>query len=365
VNQESLKYLLALATVSDVGPLRFRSLLGHFRGAREVFEAPQRELAELPQIGPKTAQQIKSFDRWDFVEKQLSWSDEIGAKFLSFDDGFYPANLKNIPDAPPLLYMRGEVLPQDEKAIAVVGSRTFTNYGRKATEKIVGHLAELGVTIISGLARGIDSCAHRSALQAGGRTIAVFGCGLDRVYPTENGKLALEILSSGAWLSEFPLGTEPVGVNFPRRNRLISGLSLGVVVVEAGEKSGALLTAGEALEQNREVFAVPGDITKATSRGTNSLIKQGAKLVTGLEDILEELKGLGIKSRERKAQDERQLSLPPEERKLYDSLGETPLHIDELAETLERKTSEVLATLLGLELKGLVRQLPGKRFIRE
>lgn len=365
MNPESLKYLLALATVPDVGPLRFRSLLGHFREAKEVFEAPQRELAELPQIGPKTAQQIKSFDRWDFVEKQLEWSDQIGAKFLSFDDGFYPKNLKNIPDAPPLLYIRGQVLPQDEKALAVVGSRTFTNYGRKATEKIVGHLAELGVTIVSGLARGIDSYAHRAALQAGGRTLAVFGCGLDRIYPSENGKLAQEILSSGAWLSEFSLGTKPLAVNFPRRNRLISGLSLGVVVVEAGEKSGALLTAREALEQNREVFAVPGDITKATSRGTNSLIKQGAKLVTGLEDILEELQGLGIKDEERKAQKERQLSLPPTERKVYDSLGETPLHIDELAETVEMKTSEVLATLLGLELKGLVRQLPGKRFIKE
>jgi len=365
VDQESLKYCLALATVPDVGPLRFRSLLGHFREAREVFQAPERKLAELPQIGPRTAQQIKRFDRWDFVEKQLSWADEIGVKFLTFDDGFYPANLKNISDTPPLLYMRGDLLPEDQKAIAVVGSRTFTSYGRKATERIVGHLAELEVTIVSGLARGIDAYAHRAALKAGGRTLAVFGCGLDRIYPSENRTLAQEILSSGAWLSEFPLGTEPLGANFPRRNRLISGLSLGVVVVEAGEKSGALLTAKEALEQNREVFAVPGDITKPTSRGTNFLIKQGAKLVTGLEDILEELKGLGIKSEVKKAREKRQLSLSSEERKLYEALGETPFHIDKLAEAIERKTSEVSATLLGLELKGLVRQLPGKRFVRE
>jgi DNA processing protein len=365
LSRESLKYYLALASVPEVGPLRFRSLLTHFRDPSEIFQASQRELAELPQIGPKTAEEIKRFDDWELAEKQLAWSDRIGAKLLTINDGLYPSNLKNIPDAPPLLYMRGEILPEDRQAIAVVGSRTFTDYGRRATERIVGHLAELGLTIVSGLARGIDSCAHRAALRAGGRTIAVFGCGLDRIYPGENVKLADEILASGAWLSEFPLGTRPDPVNFPRRNRLISGLSLGVVVVEAGEKSGALLTAGCALEQNREVFAVPGDITKATSVGTNSLIQQGAKLVTSLEDILEELKGLGITKDRGRREKEREVSLPREERRVYDLLSEAPLHIDKLTESLESRTSEVLTALLALELKGLVRQLPGKRFVRE
>ena len=246
-----------------------------------------------------------------------------------------------------------------------MGSRSASVYGKRITERIGRELAKNGITVVSGLARGIDSIAHLSALKEGGRTLAVFGSGLDVIYPPENQKLAEKITGSGAIISEFLLGTKPEAPNFPRRNRLISGLSLGVVIVEAGEKSGALLTAACALEQNREVFAIPGNLDSKNSEGTNALIKQGAKLVTRVEDILEELKITRKGDRTPLAPPEQDLSqLTDTEKRIFSLISDEPHHIDKIASLTSLGVPQALSTLLSLELKGLVKQLSGKMFVR-
>jgi len=286
-------------------------------------------------------------------------------RLISFWDEEYPDLLRKIYDPPVLLFVRGAILRDDERALAIVGTRDATIYGERIAESIGRELARLGVTVVSGLARGIDTIAHRSVVQAKGRTIAVIGSGLDIPYPPENKGLMDTIAETGAVLSEFPLGTNPDAPNFPKRNRIISGLSLGTVVVESAEDGGAMITASTALDQNREVFAVPGPVTEKRSRGTNSLIRDGrAKLILSVDDILIELGsrlGTGSESTPHK--------LPPIdltlfEQSLYDLLSDDPVHIDLLAERADTNTSDALVHLLSLEFKGLVRQLPGKQFVR-
>ncbi len=295
----------------------------------------------------------------------LNTEDKI--KIFSFTDKDYPTNLRYIYDPPPTLYIEGEIIPKDNIAIAIIGSRQGTYYGLRNAENLSFELATKGITIISGLARGVDSAAHRGALKAKGRTIAVLGSGLNVIYPPENKKLADKIAQSGAIVSEFPLDTPPHRQNFPRRNRIISGLSLGVVVVEAAKRSGALITANFALEQGREVFALPGKIDSFASGGTHNLIKQGAKLIESSEDIIEELEPLisaYLKEAKRDSKTETEPNLEEEEKQVYSCLSSEPIHIDEVIQKVTLSYGRLLTCLLKLEHKRLVKELPGKVFVR-
>jgi DNA processing protein len=365
LNPSELKSWLALFTVPNVGPIRFTSLVKHFGSPEAVLSAPEKELDVFPDVGPIIASNIKTKVDWKLAEKQLELMEKNQVQLLTFKDEAYPENLRLIYDPPPFLFIKGEIKEEDKNAIAIVGSRAASQYGKKIAEKIGRELAKRGITIISGLAWGIDSIGHLAALKENSRTIAVFGSGLDVIYPSENKKLAEKIIRNGAIISEFFLGTKPERPNFPRRNRLISGLSLGVIVIEAGPKSGALLTAQHALEQNREVFAVPGNIGAKTSEGTNKLIKEGAKLVTKVEDILEELKMLATLQQKEKGRIEKDLcQLSEAERNIYNLIADEPYHIDKIAQNTKVTTSQALSTLLSLELKGFIKQLSGKMFVR-
>ena len=360
-----LKSWLALSTVPNVGPIRFISLVKHFGSPEAVLSASEKELSDFPEIGTVIASNIKRKVDWELAEKQFELIEKNQVQLLAFRDESYPDNLKSIYDPPPFLFIKGKIKKEDKNAIAVVGCRMASPYGKQITEKIGRELAKRGITIVSGLARGIDSISHLSALKENGRTIAVFGSGLDVIYPPENKKLVERIVQNGAIISEFLLGTKPEAPNFPRRNRLISGLSLGVVIVEAGAKSGALLTAQCALEQNREVFAIPGNIGAKNSEGTNRLIKQGAKLVTSVEDILEELNLITSVQQKEKNQIEKDLSqLSEMEKNIYNLIMNEPYHIDKIAQETNLTTSCALSTLLSLELKGFIKQLSGKMFVR-
>ncbi len=339
-------------------------LVGKFGSAQAVLDASVQELKKTEDVGEKVAHNIKNKVHWKIAQEQLRTAQERNIRICTFFDKDYPANLKNIYDPPPMIFLAGQIKPEDEKAIAIVGSRKASSYGRLVTEKLVGELASRGITIVSGLARGIDSISHQAALGAEGRTIAVLGSGLDVIYPGENKALAKMIEGSGAVISEFLLGTKPEATNFPKRNRVISGLSLGTVIVEAGPKSGALLTARHALEQNREVFAVPGDIRSQGSKGTNDLIKQGAKLVSSVEDIIDEITQLTRDTSKTERANLVEQTLPGEERKIFNLLSGEPYHIDRISKDLGIRTPEALSLLLSLELKGLVKQLPGKVFAK-
>lgn len=284
-------------------------------------------------------------------------------KKLLITDKAYPKRLKSIHYPPATLYVRGEILREDNLAVALVGSRKASIYGIQTCEKLAYELASRGITIVSGLAKGIDSAAHRGAIKAGGRTIAVFGCGLDYIYPPENKSLAKEIENSGALVSEFPTGTEPFPGNFPKRNRIISGLSLGVVVVEASKKSGALITANFALDENREVFAVPGKVNSGASAGVHRLIKEGARLVEGVDDIIEELKLEPIIDEPQK-KSQTKVNLGKIESRVYSLLSDEPKYIDDIIVESKLLPNEVSSILLKLQLRKLAKELPGKLYYR-
>ena len=294
------------------------------------------------------------------LEAEMEKLERYGVKVLTYHDVGYPSRLKEIYDYPPLLYIRGSLLPDDEWCLAIVGTRRATVYGRQVTEEIVTDLARNRITIVSGLARGIDSVAHHSALAAGGRSIAVFACGLDTVYPGENAELARRIIQQGALISEYPLGARPKAENFPRRNRIMSGLSLGVLVVEANETSGAMITARLAVEQNREVFAIPGSILSPGSRGTNHLIQEGAKLVRDYSDILEEL-NLTVVARQLEM--EEVMPASDTESLLLKQLSAEPTHIDEVCRNSSLPVSTVSSTLAIMELRGLVKQVGAMNYV--
>ena len=357
-----LQYWLALATVPNVGIKRFLSLVRHFGTPQAVLNASIKDLERVEEIGEITSRSIKGRVDWQEAEKQVQMFEKSRTRWISFDQPDYPARLLQISDPPPFIFYRGQFSESDNRAIAIVGSRSATNYGKIITEKITAGLVSRGITVISGMAAGIDSYAHRAALDQGGRTMAVVGTGLDIIYPSQNRGLCQGIESNGAVISEFFFGTKPEPENFPRRNRIISGLSLGVVIVEASAQSGALLTAQLALDQGREVFAVPGNLGNKTSEGTNNLIKQGAKLVTTPEDILEELRLEQTASRVKKVQALPQLSA--DEEKIFSTLSAEPIHVDLLSQKVSLTTPQTLSSLLNLELKGLARQLAGKLFVR-
>jgi DNA processing protein len=364
-NEDDKIYWLALNIIPGVGRVLSQRLVQFFDHPKNIFSAQPRDLAQIEGVGPKLAQEIISFGWEEQVAKEFKQIEERGIKILTLKDDNYPEFLKTIPDPPIILYILGEIKARDEVALAVIGSRSPTPYGRMTAESLSKALAEIGFTIVSGMARGIDSIAHRAALAAGSRTIAVLGSGLGVVYPPENRSLMEKIACSGAVISEFPLFTKPEKANFPSRNRLISGLSLGVIVIEAAATSGSLITANHALEQNREVFAVPGNIQSPKSKGSNWLIKKGAKLVESIEDILEELplsvreqlKPLNSTSSETSlegltSEESLILSLIPFDGKDWDSL---------VAQS-KLPPGRVASILIMLELKGLIRQLGGRVF---
>lgn len=356
-------FWFALQTVPNIGALRYVVLVKRFGSPQAALEASVTELKRIPDFGDKVAEAIKTQVDWEFAETQLATLIKSDAKIITIQDDTYPELLKRIYSPPPFLFIMGDLTAADQESVAIVGSRVCTAYGKQITEQLAHGIVEAGMTVVSGLARGIDSCAHRSALKAGGRTIAVLGCGLDIIYPPENEQLYDEIAASGAVVTEFPFGLKPDKYNFPTRNRIISGLSKGVVVVEAGRMSGALLTAQHAIDQNREVFAVPGNINSPASAGTNELLKQGAIPVTSLADILLALGHHPDNKVEARVRS--QPELPDYELAVYNSLTNQPQQIDALSQQLSKPVAEVLSSLFSLEMAGLVRQLPGKLFLRE
>ncbi len=350
---------MGFSLISGIGRVRLTQLENYFGSLENAWRATP---AELKQAGLDSGS-IRAVTTWQpkiSLEAEMEKLDRYGVKVLTWHDEDYPSRLKEIYDYPPLIYVRGSLLSEDKWCLAVVGTRRATVYGRQVAEEIVADLAQNKITIVSGLAKGIDTIAHQSALGAGGRSIAVFACGLDIVYPSENINLARRIMQQGALISEYPLGTKPRADNFPRRNRIMSGLSLGVLVVEAGETSGALITAHQALEQNREVFAIPGSILSPASSGTNHLIQEGAKLVHNYTDILEELNLTAVAH-----QMELKEVIPASDTEslLLKQLSAEPTHIDEVCRSSALPVSTVSSTLAMMELKGLVKQVGAMNYV--
>lgn len=368
LNFDELTDLYLLLSVDRIGPAKIRNLLAKFKSLNNVLSASTQDLIETEGINKELASRIRKISSQrnsikKFLDQELKAVEKLGGRIITAWDEEFPQLLKKIYDPPLILYALGEFDDNDKYSIAVVGTRQPTNYGKIQTEKIVADLVEQNITIVSGMARGIDSVAHSSALRNNGRTIAIIGSGLDVIYPAENKKLFYDIRDNGVIISEFSLGTIPNAENFPRRNRIISGISLGTLVVETAITGGAMQTARLALDQNREVFAIPGNLSVRQSEGTNLLIQQGAaKLVKNAEDILVELK-LKLKPVEGKNIPKQQKDLTIFEEKIYNCLLNEPLHIDKLAEKTELSTSDCLVNLLSLEFKGLVKQLPGKMFM--
>ena len=357
-----LAYWVAFSRIPGIGRARFAHMEGGFRSLADAWRAGAAELRACG-LDERSVEAIVAARPGISPDGEMERLARAKVTALTWHDAAYPARLKEIYDPPPVLFVRGEMTPADEWAIAVVGTRRATAYGREIAERLAGDLARNGITVVSGLARGIDHVAHRAALEAGGRTIAVQACGLVMVYPAEHLGLAQQIAGQGALISDYPLGTTPRPEFFPRRNRIMSGVSLGVLVVEAPEGSGALITTSLAMEQNREVFAVPGSVLTPASKGPHRLIQDGAKLVTSVEDILEEL---NLQASVRPVQMEMRELLPAndEEAELLRILGAGPAHIDDIVRLAHRPTSAVSSALAVMELKGLVKQLGGMNYVR-
>lgn len=350
-NRDSPFYI-ALAAAPGIGPVRFKILLSHFKTAENIWKADEKTLEKA--LTPSLFQQFTKFRNSFDIARYIERLSKLNIKVITLNDKIYPRLLMEISDAPPVLYVKGEI-PKGERVIAVVGTRKMTNYGREVTEILVKDLVANGFVVVSGLARGVDSHAHRVTIGNEGKTIAVLGGGVDRIYPSENAALAKQIADgSGAVISEFPIGMDSVPGNFPARNRIISGLSLGVLVTEAGEDSGSLITAGCAGEQGREVFAVAGPMYSKFAKGPANLIKQGAKLVMNVEDILEEL-NLDVRS---KMLDVREVEADSEdEQKILDLMRDGPIHVDTITRESKLSTSKVGSLLSLMELKGKIKSL--------
>jgi DNA processing protein len=369
------QYWLALTRVDGLGTRSVHKLVEHFGAPESVYSAPAADL-EGAGLAPAVARRIMAGAGLAEAERELGQAEKLGCTVVPYGAAFYPEQLKQITDPPPALYVRGDPALLALHAVAVVGTRRPTAYGSSVAHRLASDLAQRRITIVSGLARGVDSAAHRGALEANGRTVAVFGCGVDVIYPRDNKRLAERIVEQGALVSEFPLGTSPQPENFPIRNRIISGLTLGVVVVEAAEYSGSLITARLATEQNREVYAVPGNITSAQSFGPNLLIKQGAKLVDNWMDVVEEfpanvraqLMPPAAASEKRGMAEAPQLEfgLEGDLKAVYDTLRpDQAMFVDAIFDAVRLPQPRVLSALLELEMGGWVRQLPGKNFVRK
>ena len=362
--EDERAFWVVLSMATGIGPVRFQRLLEVCGGAQGAWQATELELAAAG-LERRTADSLRRLRLKTSPEAVTARLAQLKIQALTLLDDSYPANLRYVSDPPPVLFVRGRLAPGDTSAVALVGTRRATAYGREVAGRLARDLASAGVTVVSGLAKGIDTAAHHAALQIGGRTLAVLGNGLDQVYPAENAGLADRIVDqdAGALVSEFAPGVPPDAVNFPRRNRIISGLSLGAVIVEAGERSGALITADFALEQGREVLAVPGNITSPMSAGPNELLKQGATPVTSAHDILSALRPESLNfSPELVARDVP--ALGAQETAVLHALDDQARHADELARILRLPSGEISAALAMLELKGLARQVGSMLYTR-
>lgn len=353
--------ILALASLGKIGPVKLKVMLAQVEKPVDILEWDIPKLASIPGIGGDLAARIKHDLNLDHGKKLIDWADKNGYSVVTLVDADYPAPLRELYDPPPFLFVKGKIIESDYRAVAMVGSRAATDYGRMTATALAGELGRHGVTIVSGMALGIDAASHRGALAAGSRTIAVLGSGIDVVYPRENRSLYAQIAENGAVVSEFLPNTDPNPGHFPRRNRIIAGLSRAVIVIEAGEKSGALLTADMALVYGKELFAVPGNISSRMSAGTHELLKSGANILTSVDDIfsvLPELKNDYIAPRKPVAE-----GLTDGERRVLEKLSSAPIQMDTLVRDCGLTIGDAASFLLSLELRGLVKQLSGKRFI--
>jgi DNA processing protein len=374
---DDLRDLLALSLVPGMGPRLTAALLRHFGSAAAVRQAAAGQLRQVPQISDKLSQSFAEALRSVDVDAECALLTHHNTGLIALGAPGYPSALAQTADPPPLLYVRGTLTAADDRAVAVVGSRECTPYGRRVTERLAAGLVRAGFTVVSGLARGIDGVAHRAALEAGGRTVAVLAGGLARIYPPEHAGLADEVAASGALLSESPMGTSPQAGMFPARNRIISGLARGVILVEAAEKSGALITASHAGEQGRDVFAVPGPVDSPASAGCLRLLRNGAKLIRDVDDVLEDLGGIGGAAGAKRLPAEPGESapapalppLPPPQldgdgRRVWEFLDGRPRHVDEMAQQLGLGVPELSRLLVQLEMKKAIRRLPGNQYER-
>lgn len=394
------KSLIHLNLIPGIGNHTIRRLLAAFGSAEKSLAATSEELAQIDGLTPDVRQQLIDGRSRAPLAQELELIEQHQCHIVTLNDESYPPLLKQISDPPVLLYITGQLPIVDTLSVAIVGSRSPTEYGKTISQQLSHQLAARGITVVSGFARGIDTCAHRGALEAGGRTVAVFGCGLSIMYPETNQALAAEMIKSGALVSEFPMTMPPRGANFPRRNRVISGLTLGTLVVEASDRSGSLITARHAAEQGREVFAVPGQIFSNVSRGTHSLINQGATLINSVDDILDALpqdytrilrqepatrqptlgRDRGSKRSEQAAHPQSteakstptsqsntqaELNLTPDEQAVLSTMDASSVHIDQIARDTQLPIGKVSSLLVMLELKGIVQQLPGKQFVKK
>jgi DNA processing protein len=352
-------YWVGFNLVKGIGAIRLKQILDFYGSLEVAWESPASGLlsAGLPRKVAENFTQVKN--QVDLARIMENIANQ-NIRVMTWEDSDYPRRLKEINQAPPVLFIKGTINVEDDWAVAVVGTRRVTPYGRQVAAEIARFLAQNGVTVVSGLARGVDAIAHQAALQNGGRTIAVLGSGVDVIYPPEHRKLGMDISQQGALVSDYPVGTQPDGVNFPPRNRIISGLSLATVVVEAGEKSGALITAEFAVEQGRDVFAVPGSILTPQSEGTNRLIEQGARPLLKMTEILDSLK---LEQIPEKQAARKSNPLNPVEKNLLEHLSQEPVHVDELCELTGLPIHDVSATLTMMELKGLVSQVGGMNYV--
>ena len=377
-NSKEIEKWLKLINTDGVGPVTFKKILEKCGSVDKALGASVKELSEIEGIGFKTAEAItRTRDKFDSAG-ELELAEKLGVRIINIEDEEYPQLLKDIYDPPAVLYIKGTIKKEDNLAIAIVGARRCSLYGEEQAARLAHLLSSAGVTICSGMARGIDSSAHQGAMAGGGRTIAVLGCGLSHIYPPENKKLFEQISQMGACVSELPLRTGPLGENFPARNRLIAGLSLGTIVVEAGFNSGALITAKFACEYGREVMAVPGKVDSPLSKGAHQLIKQGAKLVESVADVTDALGYVGesvkeqVVSAARRAEeksgatlfDTGRLKLNDGERTVYDCLNTEPMHIEQIVAESGLQAGSINSALISLQLKGAVKQLPGSFYIR-
>jgi DNA processing protein len=358
---------IALNAVNGLGAVRFSKLLERFGSPEAVFTIPSEQLIQEGLLSPAIAAELHDPALQENARRQQLKAEQMGVRVLTLKDKEYPSYLREIYAPPPVLFVRGNLSAFSYHAVAIVGSRSPTLYGKQATALITRELIQHKFVVVSGLARGIDTVAHETALEHGGSTIAVLGCGIDTIYPRINSVLAEKICTTGLLVSEFPIETAPEAFNFPRRNRIISGCSAAVVVVEAGEKSGSLITARYALQQGREVCAVPGPITSPLSRGTFNLIKEGATPVRSGHELAESLKVITLSENTlaQKSHDELTESIfTEEERHVYNALSDEPMRIDAIADAQCKPITDLFVVLLNLELKGLVQQCSGQQFMR-
>ena len=361
---EARRHWIALNAIPNLSPEKFTLLLDHFPSPEAIWEASPEQLKAVPGF-ERSVETFVDHRRGLDLEHELTEIERLGLNALTLADAAYPDALRAIAHPPPVLLYRGDLMEKDRVAIAIVGTRKPSDYGRMIAEKLAKELGERGFTVVSGMALGVDTAAHQGALSAGARTLAVLGGGFGYVYPQQNVPLVDEIAASGAVLTEFAPGTKPDRWTFPQRNRIISGLTRGTIVVEAGEKSGALITARTATQQGREVFAVPGSITNTKSRGAHRLIQKGAKLIVDVDDVLEEFpdlqETLGAGAQRASQQD---VDLPPVEAKVFAALDYEPIHFDDLVERTDASTTEVSLALFQLDAKGLIKELAGKRYAK-